>query len=161
MILIKRTNKDNKSIKFFNGTNPFKKRLNPKMNKKAWVRIVEATIASLILIGFILVMMSRQQTKTTNIGEDVYEKQMSILDVIGKNENLRNKILTNDERSIKIEIEKRVPSSWNFTVNICNLDEVCSGDIPYDREVYSAEKVITSTSTKYDPKKLRFFVWIR
>ena len=61
-------------------------------NKKAWVRIVEATIASLIIIGFILVMMSRQQTKTPDIGDEIYEKQRSILDILSKNESLRNDI---------------------------------------------------------------------
>lgn len=140
-------NKDNKSI-LPNG-------------KKAWVRIVEATIASLIIIGFILVMMSRQQTTTPNISDEIYEKQRSILDVISKNESLRDAILMNDKTAVNSAIEKRIPSSWGFTTNICELNMVCSGDVPYDREVYATEIVISSTLTKYDPKKLRFFVWMK
>ena len=71
-------------------------------NKKAWVRIVEATIASLIIIGFILVMMSRQQTKTPDIGDEIYEKQRSILDILSKNESLRNDIVLNNKDSVNI-----------------------------------------------------------
>ena len=130
-------------------------------NKKAWVRIVEATIASLIIIGFILVMMSRQQTKTPDIGDEIYEKQRSILDILSINESLRNDIVLNNKDSVNSAIAKRIPSSWSFATNICGLDEICSGKIPYDREVYTTEIVISSALTKYNPKKLRFFVWMK
>lgn len=132
-----------------------------KKQKKAWVRIVEATIASLIIIGFALVIMSKQETQTPNVEEEIYEKQANILDIISKNESLRNNILNNDKNSVNNAISTRIPGSWDFSINICNLDEICNGDIPYNKDVYSTEKVITSTLTKYSPKKLKLFVWVK
>lgn len=129
--------------------------------KKGWVRIVEATIASLIIIGFILVMISSRQAKTAEINDEIYEKQRSILEVISKNESLRNAVIINDETAINDAIAKRIPSSWAFDTRICKLDEVCGGEVPYDKEVYVTETLISVSLTKYDPKKLKFFVWMK
>jgi hypothetical protein len=131
------------------------------MNKKAWIRIVEASIASLIVIGVVLIILSRQQTKTKDIYNEIHEKQRYILEIISKNETLRKNVIMNEKTPIDIEISKMVPSTWDFSTNICRINEICSGEIPYDRDVYATETIITSILTEYSPKKLKFFVWMR
>lgn len=127
-------------------------------NKKAWIRIVEAFLASLIILGAVLVIMSRTENK--NLNDDVYDKQREILDVIAKNESLRNQIILNQYSQVKEAISNMIPLNWNFSVNICNINEVCNKvDTPNDRELYASEVIITSTLKEYNPKKLRFFVW--
>ena len=44
------------------------------MNKKAWLRIVEAFLAILIILSTILIIISRQDNNA-DISEEVYEKQ--------------------------------------------------------------------------------------
>ena len=143
-----------------------------KMNKKAWLRIVEALIAVLIVVGSVLVIMS-QQNKNPDISEDVYKRQKQILDVLSKDEIARQLILDKNIPNVKSRIDKLIPSNWGFDINICDLDAICGAfdpvgnPLPIDREVYASEVVVSSTLTQYGdatlqkPQKLRFFVWMK
>jgi len=132
-----------------------------KMNNKAWIRIAEAFLAILIVIGVLLVIMSKQDT-TTNISEVIYERQDQILDLISENNTLREDIIIGDNIEVNNLIVKMVPSSWEFETKICEIDDICSMESSiYDRDVYAEERLITSTLTQYSPKKLRFFVWMK
>jgi len=131
------------------------------MNNKAWIRIAEAFLAILIVIGVLLVIMSKQDT-TTNISEVIYERQDQILDLISENNTLREDIIIGDNIEVNNLIVKMVPSSWEFETKICEIDDICSMESSiYDRDVYAEERLITSTLTQYSPKKLRFFVWMK
>ena len=130
-----------------------------RMNKKGWLRILEVFLSILIIMGAILIVMSRTVPET-HIGDDVYEKQRVILDIVSKNESLRKEIIVGDTDGVNNFIYKMIPGTWDFATNACNLDEICSNPRPiYDKEVYVTEVVISSNLSYYSPKKLRFFVW--
>jgi len=130
-----------------------------KKDIKAWLRIVEAFIAILIIIGVVLTILSKQ-SPGANISESVYEKQRNILNIISKNNGLRVYVLAGNNAEINNVIDDMIPVSWNYATEICELDSICnSASTPNDKEVYTTEVVITSTLTQYSPKKLRFFVW--
>jgi hypothetical protein len=131
-----------------------------KMNKKAWIRITEAFIAVLIILGAVIVILSRA-APVSNISEQVYEKQNSILKMIGNNDSLRGDILNGKNERVNNFILTVIPSSWNFTTVICKPEEICNGNIPFDRDVYSSETLISSNLTLYNIKKLRFSVWVK
>lgn len=132
-----------------------------KKDIKAWLRIVEAFIAILIIIGVVLVVLSKQGPGA-NISESVYEKQRQVLNIISKNNNLRVFVLAGNNSEINNTISDMVPASWNYATEICDLDSICnSAQTPNDKEVYTTEIVITSTLNAYNPKKLRFFVWMK
>ena len=132
-----------------------------KKDIKAWLRIVEAFIAILIIIGVVLVVLSKQ-SPGANISESVYEKQRQVLNIISKNSGLRAFVLAGDNAQINNAILDMVPNSWNYATEICDLDSICnSAQTPNDKEVYTTEVVITSTLDDYNPKKLRFFVWVK
>ena len=132
-----------------------------KKDTKAWLRIVEAFIAILIVIGVVLVVLSNKSSGSS-ISESVYERQRQILNIISKNNNLRGFVLSENNTEINSAILDMVPASWEYTTEICDLNEICnSGQTPNDKEVYVTEVVITSTLTQYSPKKLRFFVWMK
>ena len=132
-----------------------------KKNKLAWLRIVEVMIAILIITGSLLLIYSNQNRNNAEISEDeVYRIQSQILDVISKNETLRLKIIGGDTIMINERIKKMIPNTWNFTTNICNINEICNTNTPNDKNIYSTEVLVTSTLNEYSPKKLRFFVWI-
>ena len=132
-----------------------------KKDIKAWLRIVEAFIAILIVMGVVLVVLSNQSSGA-NISESVYEKQRQILNIISKNNEMRAYVLAGNNVEINNFISDMVPASWNYATEICDLDSICnSAQTPNDKEVYTTEVVITSTLTQYSPKKLRFFVWMK
>ena len=61
---------------------------------------------------------------------------------------------------LKNEISLMLPKNLNFATNICGVNDACgSNEVPYDKNVYTKEILISSTLEKYEPKKLRFFVW--
>lgn len=134
--------------------------INKKYDTKAWIRIVEAFFAILIVLGAVVVIMSKQPIQN-NIGSDVYDRQANILQIVSNNETLRSDILVGDNSRVNSAISFIIPSSWEFSTAICNPNDICNGDIPLDREVYSSEVLISSNLTYYNVKKLRFFVWVK
>ena len=130
-------------------------------DRKAWIRIVEAFLAILIITGVLLIVIARQPSRV-DISQSVYEKQRQILDVVSKNDILREDIIERDDNTnVDVKIGKMAPSSWGFETKICPMDNICSSDnAPSEKEIYTTEVVISSTLETYSPKKLRFFVWM-
>jgi len=131
-------------------------------DRKAWIRIVEAFLAILIITSVLLIVIARQPSRV-DISQSVYEKQRQILDVVSKNDVLREDIILRDDNTnVDIKIGEMAPSSWGFETNICPMDDICSSStsVPSEKEIYTTEVVISSTLDTYSPKKLRFFVWM-
>jgi hypothetical protein len=135
-----------------------------KRDKKAWLRIVEAFLAILILTVGFLTIISRQSGGDRS--EEVYEMQKNILDAISNNDGLRGEIVNpggvkENNQNVNAYISGLIPKVWNFSTNICDLNSICSQPGDYvESEVYASERIITSTLTNYNPQKLRFFVWM-
>lgn len=133
-------------------------------NKKAWVRITEASIAILIVFSALLIIMSKQPI-TTDLSEEIQQKQDKILNLLLSNPESRTQILNNNIPQVKEKISKLIQSNWEFEINICNTDQACPNPAPiftYDsKEVYTIERLITATPSTYNFKKIRFFVWMK
>ena len=135
------------------------------MNNKGWVRIIEVFLAIMIIIGAILIIASKIGPKT-DISDSVYQTQREILDLMSKNSTLRTEIIETSQRKnnpiVQNFIYDLAPIGWEYSTNICSLNEVCPNpkDI-YSADVYSTEVIITSNLTDYSPKKVRFFAWIK
>jgi len=128
-------------------------------NKKGFIRIIEAIFAILIIMGAVLVLISNN-VSTSDISEEVYEKQRYILDIISNDEAMRQQIINNDATLIIDFILKNLPSSWKFSVCITEVDRVCNNSPGDDQEIYVSESIISSSLTTYNgSKKLRFFIW--
>jgi len=129
-------------------------------NKKAWLRILEAFLAVMIILSAVLIIMSKQKT-TVDLSEEIIQNQDRILDIISKNNTLREKVILKQEESLTNEISKMIPPTMKFAIKICEIESACYTDkTPNDKEVYTREVLITSTLEQYSPKKLRFFVWL-
>jgi len=132
------------------------------MNKKGWMRVLEAVIAITILIGVLVYIMASNAPKN-NISESVYEKETYILDTISKDEGLREEIINpatpGSYPNVDDAILKMIPETWDFKANVCDLEVICNAGVPVDKEVYASEVVISSTDSKYEPKKLTLFIW--
>ena len=53
-------------------------------NKRAWLRIVEAVIAVMIVSGAVLVILSRQNVKP-DLSDRIHQAQNEVLNIISKN----------------------------------------------------------------------------
>jgi len=132
-----------------------------KLNKNAWIKIMEAVFAVLIILGITLTIVSKTNQQL-NINEIVYEKQEKILNVILENQTLRNKVLLGDSSTIDSFIEKAIPPTWNFSTKILDINtEYHSLLSSNGKDVYVKEIVISSNLTEYNPKRLMFFVWMK
>lgn len=130
------------------------------MQKKGFIRIVEAMFAILIIMGAALVLISNN-IHTSDISEQVYEKQRYILDVIANDEQMRQQIINNETDLVDRYIEKNIPSTWGFSTCVTEIDKICNNSPPEADEVYVTESIISATTTTYtSSKKLRFFIWI-
>ena len=135
-----------------------------KKNKKAWLKIVEAFLAVMILLSAVLILSSRQ-IDVEDSSDQIIETQNKILSIISKNNTLRANVISGipaDKIKVDNAIESMLSPSLDFNTSICDISVVCNSvDLPTDREVYAREVIITSTLDKYKLKKLRLFVWMK
>lgn len=131
------------------------------MKKKGWLRIMEAVIAILIVFGVVIYVVSKQNY-TPDRTQEIYEKADYVLEIISKNDTLRQMFIDDQKDKLEQEISKLMPASWNFsTCIVSNILLICSTPTPRDKEVYVKEVLIVSTIQKYSPKKLRLFIWMK
>lgn len=135
------------------------------INKKAWVRILEAFIAIILIMSVFIILYSRTVSKT-GMSEQIYRFEESILDEVASKEEFRNIILTNgDITNIKTFISQRMLPGFDFDIRICNVEEICELETYIGKEgeeIYSNERIISSTiaqQTPFQPKKIKIFMW--
>lgn len=126
------------------------------MNKKGWVRIVEAFIAILLVAGVLLLVYSKQVVRDKD--EEIIKIMDGILSEIVNNNHLRQDVMNNNTKNITNFVEGRLPGFLNFTVRICNIDDIC-GLESYKADTYAREKIVSSTLQEYNATKLKLFVW--
>lgn len=128
-------------------------------NKKGWLRIVEAFIAILIVASILIIIVMRIPKQDE---VDMHEMQRFILEQVSTNDTLRGEILDEarvDKDITKSFINRVIPAYWNFTIEVCEIDDICGMPFYIDKEIYADEILITSNLTLYAPKKLKFFIW--
>jgi len=128
-------------------------------NKKAWLRIVEAFIAVLIVTSLLLIIVARKPKE--NKAETIHEMQRVILEQISSNESLREYVLNENKNELENFIKNIAPPYWNFSIRICEIESICGilSAPPEGKEIYVDEILISSTLHTLEPKKLKFFVW--
>jgi hypothetical protein len=144
--------------------------------KKGWIRILEATIAIMLVSGVLLVMYSRSVDKV-DISERVYSLQQEVLMDIALDSVLRQNVLDvvlDDDgkpeeedvnlKELNLFADTKMPDAFNFRVRVCALGVPCklnSTDVrdTRNKDVYVEDIVLAGTHDNYDPKKVRLFVW--
>lgn len=144
-------------------------------HKKGFIRIVEASIAIMIILGALLMISSDREERITR---DLTEILYPILDEVAQNQTLRVEIIQVYDTSISsglppnnnviFNLKKflngsiRNPS-LKFDISICELNFVCPIE-PYpdtDEEIYAVERVISTSidESAFAPRKLKIFLW--
>ena len=128
-------------------------------NKSGWIEIVEAFVAVLLIAGVVLIVLNKGYFQKTDLSDQVYESQLSILREIETTDSFRSEILSiadaslpvgSDNNSIfpadiKAKIIARTPNSLNCFGEICNLNVTCSYSGNTDKNIYSQSVIISST----------------
>ena len=129
------------------------------VNRRGWLRIVEAVISILIVFGAVLTVST---TAPTSRSSDICESLSPILDEIARNITLRSEILGGTTKGTDDFLANRVRNpAIDREVKICELDGVC----PHTKsgidnvEICASERVISSTLAELMPKKLKVFLF--
>jgi hypothetical protein len=148
------------------------------VNRRGWIRIVEAFVAILLVAGVFLVVVNKGYIEKEDISSDVYDAQLSILREIQLNDELRDEILNVPASSLPLEggesfppltqdrIEERTPNYLECRPVLCGVSGACELTNPRSRDIY-AQSVIITVSFQTDPaenlspRKLKLFCWTK
>jgi hypothetical protein len=137
------------------------------VNKRGFLRVVEATIAVIIiLVAFVFLSAQRAAPESRDVGTVL----PGLLDEVARNLTLREEVAGNyDEDSVESSIEltlnaKLENPSVNLAVEICNITEVVCFLEPYpdtESDIFASERVISSSikDENFNPKKVKVFLW--
>jgi hypothetical protein len=134
------------------------------MNKRGWMRIMEATIAVMIVSG-VMVSVYSSQSSSGGGAEEYYEGlQKEVILDISSRADLRNDVLDGEMGELIIFTDNNIPTTSDYFLKICDLGEVCKMDeevfiSTVDKDVYVEETVVSSTLEEYKPSIFKFFIW--
>lgn len=145
-----------------------------KRDKRAWVKIVEAFIAILLIVGVVLVILNKGYIGKEDISSNVYDTEISILREIQRNDTMREEILNTSEELLPVEWEdttfpesirnriiERTPDYLECIGKICEIDDACSLTEKKDKEVYAQSVAISPTVGGEEVyRKLNLFCWV-
>ena len=135
--------------------------------KKGWIRILEATIAIMLVSGVLLVMNSRG-VDDVDISERVYKLQKEVLMDIALDSGLRQHVLNDNQEQGQASLNEfadiKIPEAFSFRVRLCDLGVSCKLNVTdvrdtRNKDIFVEDIVIAGEHDEYDPKKIRLFVW--
>ncbi len=153
------------------------------MEKKGWIRIVEAFIAIMLITSTLLIVINNNSIRNKNVSSKTYEAELLILREIEIDDNLRKDILSANLteiyplkeslpiswiefdnpvlglQNVKKRIINRIPNYLECEAKICRPDKICPLDKDIKKEVYAKSIIIAATLTQYGPRQLKLFCW--
>ena len=133
--------------------------------KRGWIRILEAVIGIMIILGILALVYSRS-SQGEDVSGEIYNMQKNVLEQIASDAELRNSILSDSEEVAEGKIVSFIESGglvlpvFDFGVRICDLGVLnCNLPVNTGGSVYVEERVISSSLEEFNPKKVRLFVW--
>lgn len=145
------------------------------VNKKGWLRVVEASIAVIIVLSFIIIFSLQ---KTTEKEKNYTEELRVFLEEVAFNNSLREKIADYDTTKseddpqnnatlnmvrsfLGAKINKRL---FAYEIKICLPNDHCALS-PYPvgikGDIYAVERVISDVpgNLNFNPKKIKIYLW--
>ncbi|MBI5803618.1 hypothetical protein HY450_00065 [Candidatus Pacearchaeota archaeon] len=146
------------------------------VGKKGFLKILEATIAVVIIFGALILLSSQ---KTHSQEEDLSEMIPPLLEEVAQNIPLRTRIIEEYDtqksyeeqpnagiiQSIEDFIRPKIRNpELELSARVCELDEICFLE-PYpveeNKNLFSAERVISTIviEEEFSPKKVKIFLY--
>lgn len=138
-------------------------------NKKAWLRIVEVSVAVILFLGVLLIFVGQYDSQ--KISEEIYIVQEGILREIQINDGFRNTILSTEDselpvtdftgeyEKIKQRIDGELPQYLECDEMICNPKSECKKDFDSSKSIYADSIVISTNLTEFKPRRVKLFCW--
>lgn len=131
-------------------------------DKHGWLRVIEAFIGIIMILGIVLIIMLRPASKDLTVQQETIKLEKFILDKVTADPTLRSQVLASDVSGVYGVLKESVPVGISYVARVCNYDEICALGmvVPYD--VYTQEALVSSNLTYYEPKKvkmIRLFFW--
>ncbi len=150
--------------------------------KRGWIRILEATIAVLIVSATMIAVYSNQSVKKDeSLNDYSYSLQREILSDIVINTTLRLDVLSvksdfpgdSSYDALNVFVAGKVPDSFGYVLRVCDLNDTnnfCKMDAgsfisTLDKDVLVEETIVSaeigngSGDQVYSPKKVKLFFW--
>ena len=139
------------------------------VNKKGWIRIVEAFFAVLLVVGVLIIIVSQFFViKDVDVG--VYELEETILKGISLNSSLREYIFVPDSDDLPFNaseledvnnyIMSKIPINLDYEAVICEKDAICEMFKVVDEDIYARSILISAESgSGFEIRKLKLFCW--
>jgi len=147
-----------------------------KKNKKGWMKILEAVISLFLIIGVLVLVLSRGGLNNPETLLKIHDTQTAIVREIQLNESLRNDILapdistpiewvgfnsTTNLDNVRAKIISETPDYLECEGMLCEMDASCILSEEVEKEVYVHSVAISANITKYSPRQLKLFCWER
>ena len=133
------------------------------VNKKGWIRIVESMVAILLVLGVLLALNAR---KTSAPEESLDHLLPPLLQEVSQNMTIRALIITQPEQVGRTHLEgfvraRLTDNNLNFSVRVCDAFDACAPTqrIGSGETVYSSERILLSTSSTFNPRKVKLYLW--
>ena len=139
-------------------------------HKRGWLRIFEAGVAILILVGVLLVVYARGRGGY-DLEEQMYKLQKEVLRDISLDRDLRTAAFSDDEATLTNFADEKIPDSFNFKIRICDVTGANEEVLPCKMEQYVAKDVYVEEIILgavfgtdlgvggFSPKRVRLFIW--
>ena len=143
------------------------------MNKKAsWIRIAEAFISIMLIISILTIIVKNNYPNKGDASSKIYERETAVLREIELNKTLRNEILSPDmlpvnwtdinfPENVKNKINEETQDYLECEGKICEIDVACELDVYPEEEIFVQSVFIAGNLTKYAPRQLRLFCWMK
>lgn len=136
-----------------------------KINKKGFLIVMEATIALLILFGFLFVSLGKENQITQQSYNTETQNTMVLQylqDFIEQHEEIRELVITNPPE-LTGEVRNYLQgynTNLNASVVVCELDNECPLDIPPGKEIRTRDfLIISGNSGTLSIKKTVIAIW--
>ena len=142
------------------------------VNKRGWLRVVEASIAVLIIIGAILTI---SKTRVSQDNNELNEQLIFALDNIAENSTVRDYILNYNvveaaDNPINSPLVDKINESLysqfpgikpKILFKICLANEPCVISSGSNGEILSYDRIIATSenSLEFSPKKIKVIAW--
>lgn len=142
------------------------------MEKRGWIRIVEAFTAILIVSGVVLLIVGNQSMKKPDTSTVIINSETAILNAIQLNNTLRAEILSTtgtvewgsfSSAAPKTQgyVNEQKPNSLDCAAQICNQGDACLFSANESKNIYAESVTISSTLSEFNPRVLKLFCWAK
>jgi hypothetical protein len=127
------------------------------MNKKGIMHMVEAVIAVVMILSFLIVLKSKMQpTEDTGREQAIAFEALQALDRQGV---LRSYAIEEDYAGLDTQADQAIPADFSHATRLCYAGERCVGAALPDKNVFTAGYVISGNETVFKPAQVLLHIW--